>query len=124
MQRFSYFPPLQVTTTIQDMTEHVHQPSTPGAAGASGSSGGSSAAQGRWMGLRIGFMHRRSSSLVQSPRESPKQVVLPHKPGASSELAVHGDPDSKARADKGRVRDAAHDRSDRSGQPDDKGRGD
>ncbi|CAL8464940.1 g4475 [Coccomyxa elongata] len=113
-----------VTTTIQDMTEHVHQPSTPGAAGASGSSGGSSAAQGRWMGLRIGFMHRRSSSLVQSPRESPKQVVLPHKPGASSELAVHGDPDSKARADKGRVRNAAHDTSDRPGQPDNKGRGD
>ena len=70
-------------------------------------------------------MHRlSSSSLAQTPRESPKQATLPQKKGASSEHGLHGSPDSKARETKESVRDAADERSDRSGQPDNEGRGD
>lgn len=62
IELLSRFPSLQVTTTVQSMTEHVHQPSNSAEPGSSPI--GSSAAQGRWLGLRIGFMHRRSSSIA------------------------------------------------------------
>ncbi len=63
----------QVTATVQDMTEHVHQPTE----GPSGSPGGPSAAQGRWMGLRIGFMRRLSSKSAPGTPSGPAAQPSP-----------------------------------------------
>jgi len=69
---------LQVTTTVQSMTEHVHQPSQPAEHGSVPS--GSSAAQGRWLGLRIGFMRRRSSSVAEVATRMMKAEKVPDRP--------------------------------------------
>lgn len=80
----------QVTSTVQDMTEHVNQSKSTSGAGTGGRPGGPTAAQGRWMGLRIGFMQRsRSHSTITTPR-GPTEQLKPTEQSTSKEQLSAG----------------------------------
>ena len=72
-----------------------------------GGPGGPTAAQGRWMGLRIGFMQRRRSSTTTDTPKSPReQLIAPTEQpmsmgtaGVSAEQALAGAHDNSAAVD-------------------------